>query len=152
MLEGLDKIDWANIGTHVYFGGYTSDMPDFIRRLLLRGDAFGNALDYLFGEGQCSGMICDSTPYIIPFVIEVLAHEAAWGKQQAMLRKLLSVVRHNIYLNRNSPYPALEPENHRKVCDVLVAGIPVYRQLLGHDKSQIRDLAADLLGFFEGKR
>jgi len=73
MLEGVDEIDWKNLGHHVY--GKHDRIPEEIRNLLaqepqVREEARG----FLLGSGQDFGDIYDTTPHIIPFLIELLTH------------------------------------------------------------------------------
>lgn len=78
MFEGLDQIDWENLGYHIYRG--KEKIPDAIRNLLSQDpDIRDEARADLLGWGQEYGDITDTTPYIIPFILEVLNSPHAPG-------------------------------------------------------------------------
>ncbi len=72
MLEGLNEIDWARVRGHIY--GEPEAIPSHIWNLLSEDFAVRQeALGFLLGSGQDMGEIADSTPLIIPFLLEILA-------------------------------------------------------------------------------
>src|SRR5688572_29291074 len=88
MLETLYDIDWSNVGDHVY--GSSDEIPEAIHNLLSDNDAVReHARLFLFGGQQDTGDIYDSTPYIIPFIIELLADDSTPERDQ-LLRGLAS--------------------------------------------------------------
>ena len=83
MFSTLDSIDWEGLGYHIY--PRHEEIPKAIRDLLspeevVREEARG----FLLGAQQDFGDICDTTPRIIPFCLEVLAMEGAPGKAELM--------------------------------------------------------------------
>ena len=74
MFDGLDDIKWEDFGeTHIAIGVKTYEIPDLIRDMLHDDPEQREwAIAYLLGEGQHLGMLDKPTPYIIPFVLEVL--------------------------------------------------------------------------------
>jgi hypothetical protein len=73
MLDGLDQIDWASLGHHVY--GKHEEIPANIRALLSEDETVREeARNFLLGGGQDSGDIYETTPHIIPFLIELLTY------------------------------------------------------------------------------
>lgn len=76
MFEGLDQIDWKNVGYHVWGKSedYLQEIPQKIKELRSPDeDIQDQAMGYVFGEKAAFGTVCDTTPYIIPFVIELVA-------------------------------------------------------------------------------
>lgn len=92
MLEGLDRIDWKDLGHHVY--RQHEQIPTEIRNLLASDPEDREAArGFLLGEEQDSGDIYDTTPYIIPFVSELLAHNSTPDKAE-LLAHLSRVAEH----------------------------------------------------------
>src|SRR5512138_3680486 len=92
MLAGLDKIDWERFGYHVYSGN--REIPTAMRNLLSPDpDIREEARGFLLGWGQEYGSIADTTPYIIPFIFEILNNPDGPGKAD-LLDHLASVARH----------------------------------------------------------
>ena len=74
MFSGLDDIDWARFDEEREYGRLAVEVPQLIRNLLSDDeDTRWWALQDLFGEGQHHGTHCPETPYIIPFLLEILA-------------------------------------------------------------------------------
>jgi hypothetical protein len=79
MLDHIDDVDWKNLGQHTY--GNADQIPQALRDLVsadpqVRAAARG----FLLGEYDTFGAICDTTPYILPFVFEVLAGDGSHDK------------------------------------------------------------------------
>jgi len=95
MLEGLDRIDWQSLGFHVY--GKHGRIPAEIRNLLAQDPQVREeARGFLLGAGQDFGDIYDTTPHIIPFLIELLADEETPGKAD-LLWHLSGVAEYILY-------------------------------------------------------
>jgi hypothetical protein len=70
MLEGLNKVDWANL-EHAY--GEASDVPELIRSLASKDEEERkNALWELYGNIFHQGTRYEATPYAIPFIFELI--------------------------------------------------------------------------------
>lgn len=132
MLEGLDKVDWSKFGHYIKIGW--EEISDSIGTLVdENGEVDDNALSNLFWGAE----IVDSTPHIIPFVLELLPLANNSGKQ-AILNCLVSILRET----GNLPYI----RTHLKTYDAIAVGTPTYLELLSHEDSAIREEIASLLG------
>jgi hypothetical protein len=91
MFEGLDQIDWAALGHHVY--GDHVQISAAIRSLLSDNpDVRDEMRGLLLGSGQDFGDIYDTTPHIIPFLFEILESPQGPGKVE-LLDHLAGVAR-----------------------------------------------------------
>jgi len=93
MLEGLDQIDWKNVGYHIWgkSDDYLGEIPQKIRDLRSSDEAKQDrAMIHLFGEQGTFGIICDTTPHIVPFIIELVSHPDT-PKRKYLLDYLLKV-------------------------------------------------------------
>jgi hypothetical protein len=91
MLGDLDQIDWKSL-THVYSYSSQEEIPNQIKNLLLNSsDKRERALDFLFGGGQDSGNVYESTVLIIRFVLEILKNPDSPDKE-LILWRLISIL------------------------------------------------------------
>src|SRR5262245_2153424 len=91
MFEGLDQINWKSIGRHVSRGG---NIPQSIRNLLSSDtNVRREAREYLIGLGSFTEYVADTTPRIIPFILEVLSDPNSPDKA-ALLLDLSSIAEH----------------------------------------------------------
>lgn len=136
MLEGLDAINWAAIN-HVDESGV--GVPAQIRRLAHDSDA----LMYLFAQGQESGGLYESTPYIVPFVIEMLAEKTVPYKS--------SILRELSYVFWGTPVTYRTMTEARiglKVYDAFVSKLSVLKYLAQSSDTELRIGIIELLGRF----
>jgi hypothetical protein len=144
MLEGLDKVDWENVGFHVY--GSNAEIPAAIRNLLSGDRAVRNeALNFLFGVGQDIGVVYDTTPYIVSFVLEILANPSVTGKAD-LLQCLVGISRVHIFMGGRETLSIQELRVQIYTYDALESGIPIYLKLLKDLSIKVRELAATLIG------
>jgi len=142
MLEGLDQIDWKNLGHHVY--RQHEQIPTEIRNLLAPDPEVREAArGFLLGEGQDFGDIYDTTPYIIPFLIDLLAYNST-PDLAAILAHLSGIAEHIFSSNHLSIHMM-------RLClatyDTLKTGLPTLIRLLGDGSTEVRLASADLLQY-----
>jgi hypothetical protein len=93
MFEGLDEMDWENLGVSHY--GENKKIPQNIRNLLspskqVRDESRAS----LLGWGQDYGDVYDTTSHIIPFIFQILSNSDAPGKED--LLEHLSAIMENV--------------------------------------------------------
>jgi hypothetical protein len=140
MLDDLDRIDWKSLGYHVY--GKNETIPEKIRNLLspdpeVREEARG----FLLGSGQDFGDIYDTTPHIIPFLMELLARDDTPDRDH-LLYHLSGVADYRLNHDHLSIHMM-------RLClqtyDTLKAGLPLLIRLLADAPKEVRLASADLL-------
>jgi len=145
MLEGLDQIDWKNVGYHIWGkdDDYLEEIPERIRELSSSAeDIQDHAMVHVFGEKGTFGVICDTTPYIIPFVIEILDISET-PRRELILDYLLRVIDHVLSSGHLS---VNDMRLHLSVYDSFAKNIKTLISLLD-DKDQTVQLATvELLG------
>ncbi len=78
MLEGLDKVPWADLeDAH----GSAADVPDLLRELVdpdpdVRGETLGSLYSNVFHQGTRF----PAAPHVIPFLIELCDNPAVPGR------------------------------------------------------------------------
>jgi hypothetical protein len=148
MLEGLDKIDWKNI-RHSH--GPATDYPKWIRDLTSEeeavwDEALYNIIEYSFHQMT----FYEVTPYIVPFLIELLTYEQIKIKAEISfhLMALLSVSNQILHEGASSlAYARLS----LKIYDAVEAGYPIYKTLLHHGEKGDRAQIAELLGYMTSR-
>lgn len=148
MFEGLEQIDWKNIGR--YFGkadeierNYLEEIPGRIRALnSLDEDIRGEATGYLFGEKGEFGAIRDATAYIIPFVVELVGFPETPGRQ--FLLDYLLRVADNIL--SSSCLSVSVMRLHLNSYDSIVKKMDILMTLLDDEAKEIRIGTIDLFG------
>lgn len=155
MFEGLDQIDWEGAGHHVY--GRHNEIPAAIRGLLSSDPGEREEWrEFLLGGGQDFGDIYDTTPYILPFIFEILRDPDSPGKEE-LLDHLASVARHvwdADYLSVPEMRLHLSVRKmrlHLKTYDTLKAGLPTLLVLLADNSKAVRLTAIDLLQDLTGE-
>ena len=88
MLEGLDAIPWAEL-EHAY--GPAADVPELIRALASSDDKTrGRGYAHLYGNIFHQGSRYQATPYVVPFLFELLL-DSSTPDRQGLLSLLLSL-------------------------------------------------------------
>lgn len=142
MLENVHHINWKNLGDHVY--GKHDRIPAAIAQLVAQdADVRETAREFLLGGGQDFGAIYDTTPHIIPFLIELLTDAGTPDKAQ-LLDHLSSVLEHTFL-------PYYTSVHAKRLClaiySAFSARLPIFINLLMHDSVHIRLTSVDLLQF-----
>jgi hypothetical protein len=142
MFETVDQMDWKNLGSHVY--NRHEQIPDAIRDLLSQEpQARQDARDFLLGSGQDFGDIYNTTPYIIPFLVEILASPDAPDK--ALLLFHLSGVAEHIGYQKS---PSIRLLRLRlQTYNAFKAGLDTLIALLADPSQDVRSASAELLGY-----
>jgi len=140
MFESLDQIDWKSLGYHVY--GRHELIPQEIRTLFSENPVVRReAREFLLGGGQDYGDIYDTTPHIIPFLLEILDSPDGPDKDQLLLH-LSSVAEHGLYSPRASIHKL-------RLClqtyDALKAGLGILIALLDDPRIEVRAASTELL-------
>jgi hypothetical protein len=144
MFDGLDKIDWANFGKHIAVSCDSADIPKFIRQLLANDEKERiEALGFLLGEGQHIGMLASATPYLIPFVLEVLSNNT-YPERDYILNGLEYMSVHILHAKT-----IMGMRFAIKVYDSLEKGLPVYLKLLDDSDEEIRIASIQLLRYMQ---
>ena len=147
MLENLDNIDWANIRTQ--FSQESHKVPEHLRAL---ADAALDGFDWRKPFREIDKHIrydeseAEATPYIIPFLIEILAIDKAPDHLRWEILQTLSIWSGDEYewrlsLASKGPYYKLAADIHLAI----VSGVEIYLELLNHPNERIRDGAYELL-------
>ncbi len=148
MFEGLDQIDWENIGRHfgktsVIDRNYLEEIPERIRALnSLDEDAQSEAMLYLFGEKGEFGAVRYYTSYVIPFVIELVGLPET-PEREFMLDYLLRVADNILNSNHLS---VGQMRLHVNAYDSIVKKIDILMTLLDDETKGMRIGTIDLLG------
>lgn len=142
MLENVQHINWQNLGVHIY--SEANRIPNELRNLLSSDpQTRAGARGFLLGSGQDHGDIYDTTPYIVPFVIEVVGADDTPDKED-LLAHLSSIAEH-IFSGRDLSVPKMRRYLH--TYDGLKAGLPTFRQLLKHPDNAIRIATIDIMQY-----
>lgn len=145
MFHGLYDIDWENFGSHIAGARDSKDIPRWIEDLKSTDSKIReNAIHNLFGFGQHAGMFAPATPYIIPFLLEVLALED-YPDKLLIIEKLCQVGLHFFLGGKNITY--MRKATH--IYDVLVTGLDTYIKLINSDDGETRFYSAKLLRYFQ---
>jgi hypothetical protein len=145
MFEGLDKIDWKNVGYHIWgkSDDYLGEIPEKIRSLnSLNEEIQDSAMSFLFGEKGTFGMICDTTPYIVPFVIELLGNPGT-PKRNLIFYYLSRVME---YVLSSGSLTVREMRLHLSVYNSFAKNIHILTGLLDDEEQAIRLDTIELLG------
>ena len=145
MFEHVDEIDWNALGFHIY--GSHEKIPQEIRNLLSPDEAVREeALDFLLGGGQDFGSIYETTPVIVPFILEVLAKEGAPGKA-ALLRQLVG---QGHQIATSGHLPIYEMDLYLRTYRAIISKLDLYFALLTNDVGEAQMAAVELLGTLSG--
>ena len=143
MLERLEQIDWYALG-HAY--GDASDVPKLIRALTSPDkDVRVQGFSDLFGSVRHQGDVYDSTPVVVPFLIELLDEPSVPAKVELAMHACYYAPDYGSW----SPYFEAEPytgsEYTQQTRRAFEEGLPVYLRLLNHPDGPVRGWAARLL-------
>ncbi len=104
-------------------------------------DARREAREFLLGPGSNSEYASDTTPYIIPFVLQVLGNLNMPDKA-ALLAKLSSVAED---ISHSQPLSIHQMRRYVETYDALRAGLPIFIALLDANSISVRTTAINLL-------
>lgn len=154
MLDGLDNINWADLG-HAY--GSAADVPDLLRDLLSDNEEVLNeTFETLFSNIWHQGTVYEASAYAVPFLIELAGSETVLMRD-GILSLLDSLAHGNSYadVHVNDPEKRNTPEmqasiarelSHVKAAHEAVRkGLPLYLRLLRHPDEEIRRATGHLL-------
>jgi hypothetical protein len=131
LLDGLDKIDWPNIN---HSHGRATEFPTWIRQLLSDvPEVREHAQEELFEFSHHQGSIYEVTPYLVPFLIELVAAEGTPDKAY-LLYHLASVGESCRWSVSRSIYGGDEHETYDRV----QAGLDTYLSLLEDGDPHVR--------------
>jgi len=145
MFEGVDDIHWQQFGEcHIAIGMKTSEIPTCIRNMLHEDSEEREfAIACLLGEGQHLGMLGAATPYIIPFVLEVLA-QPGYSERGYLMMGMALMFTHML--------PS-ESFSHLRLCiqiyDEIRKGYALYKPLLNDVESYTRLFTAQVLAYMQ---
>jgi len=142
MLDGMERVDWKSVGYHVY--GKNETIPAEMRNLLSPDpEVREGARGFLLGSQQDFGDIYDTTPHIIPFLMELLARDDTPDRDH-LLYHLSGVAEYRL----NHEYLSI---HMMRLClqtyDALKAGLPLLLRLLGDAPKEVRLASTDLLQY-----
>jgi hypothetical protein len=144
MFDGLDKIDWSSFGLHIAVMCNSADIPKFIRQLLSNDEEERiEACEFIFGEGQHIGMLSPATPYLIPFVLEILSINT-YPERDYILNGLEYMSVHILHSKT-----IMSMRFAIKVYDSLEKGLPIYLKLLNDADEEIRIASIQLLRYMQ---
>jgi hypothetical protein len=158
MLEGLDRVNWIDLG-HAY--GPAEEVPDLIRALVSDNPKDReDARSHLWGNIIHQGTVYSATAYAIPFFLELLAAPTVQDKPH-LLVLVTSLACGSSYLDAHQDLfediPSFQermqqPEWDQQLQEELgwvraahqavVKGWPVYLQLLDDGDAETRSCAA----------
>lgn len=145
MFEGLDDIDWKNVGYHIWGNSddYLVEIPQRIRDLNSPDpEICGRAIEYVLGENGTFGVICDTTPYIVPFVFELVSAPETL-ERFILLDYLLKVT--NYILNADN-LSVSNMKLYTRVYDSISEKREILMKLLDEFDSTTQILAIEILG------
>lgn len=142
MFDKLDRIDWKNLGFHVY--NKPEEIPERIRELISPvPQVREEALEFLLGGGQDFGDIYDTTPHIIPFLFEILNFPDAFDKEMLLFH--LSGVAEHISISPKASIHMLQLR--LQTYEAIKASLGIVLALLNDPSKEVRLASVDLLGY-----
>jgi hypothetical protein len=139
MLEALNSIEW---GTLKHFYNDEQEVPTAIKSLISPNTSEHiRALEFLFGSQQDSGTVAETTQYIIPFVLELLADEKYPSKK--LLLNELGGLGIEPFAEH---YSIRKVRYHLAAYDALESGLQTYFNLVNDPNFEIRQGAIEVLG------
>lgn len=143
MLEGLDKINWNR-----YWGAYSGGkaIPDNIRALISEDSEVRKAAQNdIREEISHQRSIYPATPYVIPFLIEILAANKS-AEPYFLLRLLYDIAKN---ASETIGYYKVIERHYTHSCFLafqnILKGYNAYRLFLNHASPNARGIAARLL-------
>jgi len=145
MFEGVNDIKWEQFGeTHIAVRMKTREIPHHIRNMLYEdSDEREYSIAGLLGEGQHLGMLDKATPYIIPFVLEVLTDQHY--EQRGYLMHGLARMFDHMFASRSFEYLRLALQTY----DEIKKGYVLYRRLLGDSQTYVRFYTANVIAYMQ---
>ncbi|HML20695.1 MAG TPA: hypothetical protein PKD09_03535 [Aggregatilinea sp.] len=142
MLEGLESVDWTA------WDNSERRTPDLIRALISQGPgARSQARDRLFGSQQDFGEIDSQTPYLVPFLLELLGFPQTPDKPE-ILDYLEAVAEHLVRKpDRALPRQGLVERMRLQLScyDAVAAGVSIFIPLLDEADHRVRLYSGRLL-------
>ena len=136
MLEDLNTIDWKRM---TYFGHRDRDLPQLIRGLAADdAQVRQRAYQSLLAPVEFEVSVTEATVYIVPFLIELLAHESVRDKHN-----ILYLIEH--YTLHSWPEGGPEAIWVEKTYQAIRKGLNVYLELLHHPDATVREETIYLL-------
>ncbi|MEJ2150449.1 MAG: HEAT repeat domain-containing protein [Chloroflexota bacterium] len=136
MLEDLNTIDWKRLS---YFGHRDRDIPQLIRGLAADDTKVRQrAYQSLLAPVEFEVSVTEATVYIVPFLIELLAHESVRDKHN-----ILYLIEH--YTLHSWPEGGPEAIWVEKTYQAIRKGLNVYLELLHHPDATVREETIYLL-------
>lgn len=140
MLDGLDKIDWKSLWH--FQPEYSARIPQWIRDLTSESESRrSDAKVYLFGEGTEYGKVTSATPYIIPFLVELLGLENT-PEKSALLGGLSEISFGYVC----DDMPIGSAKDSIASYEAVASGLPIYLRLLKNEEMWCRYYIVELLG------
>ncbi len=140
MLEGLNQIDWENLWH--FQPTYSARIPQWIRDLLSENEnTRENARNYIFGEGTEYGKVTRATPYIIPFLIELLNIDST-PEKCSLVGGLSEIEFGDVY----NDMPIRSAKDSIRAYEAVANGLPIFLSLLKNQEIGCRYNSVQLLG------
>jgi hypothetical protein len=145
ILKRVEAMDWPSLGTHVY-NHPKYDIPTAFKHLASAdNEAARNILGYLMGNEQDTGSVYDTTPYIVPFLMDFL--KAGFPHPEHILNCLAATcifhVQHGITIQ--------EMRQRVSIYETVAAELELLHELLQAPDAKVRREAASLLRCFSDK-
>jgi hypothetical protein len=141
MLETLYDIDWTQFPYHV--GCEPKKIPEAIWNLVAEdGKIREAAKDALVGIQQDTGDLYPATPYIVPFIVELLASEQTPDRNHLLDMLACWAAKARQVIKRHS---AEEIHLNEKTYDVIAERIDIYTRLTTDSDHAIRREAIHLM-------
>lgn len=146
MLEGLDAVNWKK-----YKGGYgiTTELPKCIREMASLDETIRNrAYNIVAEEINHQDTIYEVTPYVVPFLIELLADQNTL-KHRSLLSMLFDLVFScNLEMRYITEFTDMRLPDISRTYQNIAKGFSLYRRLTLHKDSTVRLLAVLLIASF----
>ncbi len=140
MLEGLDQVKWANLWH--FQPTYSARIPFWIRDLLSENENVReNAREYIFGEGTEYGKVTKATPYIIPFLVELLSIDSTPEKCS-----LVGGLSEMEFGHDYNDMPIGSPKDSIRAYEAVANGLPIFLSLLKNQVTGCQYNSVQLLG------
>lgn len=146
ILKRVEAVDWAAL-ENIY--PESSTIPiQFINLLSQDIEIRDNAIEELMGSEQDYGIVSDTTPYVVSFLVEFL--KANYAHPEIILASLSAVSSFQVEDDLNIS-TIREMRNRIRVYDIASTEIMRYNDFLKAENEYIRACSASLLGCFSDK-
>jgi hypothetical protein len=145
MFEGLNQINWKNVGYHIWGNDseYLEEIPQKIRDLISPNQEKREfAIEHVLGEKGTFGIICDTTPYILPFIIKLIDNPET--PERFILADYLLRVMDNLLATDNISITEMRLYLH--VYDSISGNLHTLLKLMNDDDYNIQISAIETLG------